>query len=220
MKRGTKGAWVMAGLAVLGAMMAGGGESRAALTGITIGGGFQPGTGDPPYDYIFQVYLNPDSSLVSPYGSLYSLTHPDYFTINGLTGVTLFSATSQPEDPLGMIWVSVTSHSSVTWAFYGTTSITNPANSGQELLLGTFEVQTTKDYPIGQPPVSPGTSISYSFNVANGAGNPTHGGSGTITLANLLVPEPASSTIVLLTGGTAALGGLVVRTRRRRNTEG
>ena len=214
MRRRTKGAWVMVGFAALGAMMSGGGEARAAVTGITIGGGFKPGTGDPPYDYIFQVYLNPDSSIVSPYGGLYSLTHPDYFTIDGLKGVTVFSLTSQPEDPLGVIWVPVTGPSSVTWAYYGTSTITN--NSSQELLLGTFEVQTTKNYPYG-PPVTSGTSISYSFNVADSKGNPVQGSESFMIQA---IPEPASSTIVLLTAGTGALGGLVVVTRRRRKARG
>ncbi len=227
MRRSTKGAWVMAGLAVLGAMMAGGGEARAAVTGIAIGGGFKPGTGDPPYDYIFQVYLNPDSSLVSPFNPLNPglASNPDSFTIDNLVGVTSVSLTSQPENLPSVVFIpsitqTLTTYpyaSDVTWSFYGLTTITNNTSSPE--LLGQFEVETSVNFATG-PPVQAGTIVDYTFSVADGNGNQTPPGSGTIILADLSTPEPSSAAIVLLTGGTAVLGGLVVRTRRRRKARG
>ena len=71
----------MTGLALLGAMIAGEREARASKAGITITGGTKPGTGDPPYDYIFDVYLNPGSSIKFS---------GDSFTIDNLVGVTRY----------------------------------------------------------------------------------------------------------------------------------
>jgi hypothetical protein len=56
MRRGIPGAWVIAGLAMLGAMVVGGLEARAGT--VTIKGGIVLGSGtggDPPYTYIFDL---------------------------------------------------------------------------------------------------------------------------------------------------------------------
>ncbi len=185
------------------------------LTGITIGGGFKPGTGDPPYDYIFKIYLDPGSTFGKN----------DFITIDSLVGVKPSSLSKEPENSPKVVWGAPTIRlenstapyaSDVTWTFSGTKTYANPAGSGKELYLGTFEVQTAVNFNKKHPfPVSSGTIIDFTF----GHGKKTDG-SGTITLSNLTAPEPASSTIVLLTGGTAALGGLVVRTRRRWKARG
>jgi hypothetical protein len=233
MRPRTKGAWVMAGLVVLGAIIAGGGEARAD-TGITIGsGGVKPVTGDPPYDYIFQVYLEPGSSILSPFDpfNLKLLLHPNSFTIDGLVGVTSASLAS----PIGQFGSSTfwcasidqtssydpnvpgsSDKSNVTWSFLGTEPIPMSGTLTQPYLLGTFTVETTDNYPNG-PPMSSGTQVNYSFTAADSDGNPISGG-GIVTL--MVAPEPSSAAIVLLTGGTAALGGLAVRTRRRRKARG
>jgi hypothetical protein len=78
-----KGAWIAAGIAVLGAMAAGGLETQAGT--VTLKGGIQEGsgsTGDPPYTYYFDLYLTGGS--IAPDGG--SLTC--YFTVNGLVGAS------------------------------------------------------------------------------------------------------------------------------------
>jgi hypothetical protein len=212
MWRRLKGAWFMTGLAVLGATIAGGLEARAGTAGITIDGGFEPTTGDPPYIYIFQVFLDPGFAVVS--------SRPDFFTIESLVGITTNSLTSEPENLPTVVWVPTINQSGapspfssdVTWTFLGNTPITNPNPPGSnlEVFLGQFEVQTSVSFANG-PPVPPGTIINYTF-LVEGLNGPVSG-SGSFPIVDLTVPEPAS--IVLLTVGAVALPMFVARRRRR-----
>jgi hypothetical protein len=230
MRRRTKGAWIMVGFAALGAMMAGGGEAQAAV-GITIGsGGVKPVTGDPPYDYIFQVYLEPGSSIVSPFSNGFSTI--DSFTIDGLVGVTSTSlASTFGSFGASVFWcpsidqtlsynptiLGSSDISNVTWDFLGMQPIPITGTLTQPYLLDTFIVETTDNFPNG-PPVPTGTQVNYSFTATDISTEMPFSGGGVVTLT--VAPEPSSAAIVLLTGGTGALTGLIVRTRRRRKALG
>jgi hypothetical protein len=215
MWRRLKGAWFMTGLAVLGATIAGGLEARAGTAGITIDGGFEPTTGDPPYIYIFQVFLDPGFAVVNP------SVNTNFFTIERLVGITTNSLHTEPVDFPTVVWINTINQSSapspfssdVTWTFDGTSTITNPNPPGSniEVYLGQFEVQTSVSFTNG-PPVPPGTIINYTF-VVEGLNGPVSG-TGSFPIVDLTVPEPAS--IVLLTVGALALPVLVLRARRRR----
>lgn len=227
----------MTGLVLLGAMIAGGREARAALTGITITGGTKPVSPDPVSEYIFNVYLSAGATIEDG----------DYFTVKSLTGVTTNSQATSPfelSSPSRFLtysasWVAMAGYSisvegddlvpvavagNITWVYTGQNSIVNNTSSSMALngpgspYTGLFSVNT--DPALDVTPTI-GASIPYSFNIDGGAilspdlqypGTPAP----TFQLADLVTPEPASSTIVLLTGGTGALAGLIVRGRRRR----
>jgi hypothetical protein len=194
----------MVGLAMLGAMTpGGGGEARAGTIGITISGGFTPVGGDPPYLYIFDVFLDPG----------FEVDQTDFFRIDGLNGVTSGSLSHQPPPaPPGFVWVPNPGLSNITWTFLGTTPIpnNNPVGSNIEVPLGQFEVQTTVNFPNG-PPVPPGTMVPYTFTVHHIGDGPASG-SGVIVLT--AIPEPSS--IILLALGAAALPAIAARRKRRR----
>ncbi len=204
-----KGAWIMAGIAVLGAMVAGG-EARAGSRGITIGGGFKPTTGDPPYDYVFTVELDPGFEIQPP-------TSPPYddFQVLGLVGVTSASLHSEPGSFPSVTWFAQPATDNITWTFNGNTSIpnNNPPGSNIEVPLGTFTVETTQNFPNG-PPVLPGTVIDYNFTVFDLSTGTTITGSNSFKIVALGVPEPSS--VVLLMVGAAALPAIAVGRRRRR----
>jgi hypothetical protein len=83
MRRGFHCAWLVAGLAMLGAMGVDGREGRAGTIGII--GHIKQGSGtggDPPYTYIFDLYLT--SGFINSDGG--KLT--DFFTVDGLVGVS------------------------------------------------------------------------------------------------------------------------------------
>jgi hypothetical protein len=216
MSRGFGKVWIVTGIALIGAMSAGGPQARGNVTtGITISGGFTPTTSDPQYAYIFDVYLNPGSSI--KFG--------DSFTVDNLVGVTLFSLLSadQPEDIPGVIWAPFIHQTSfkypyssdVTWAFLGLSPYNNPSTATEPSLIGQFEIVTTVNFKNG-PPVAAGTFIDYSYSIDGGHQVSDPNNPPSFTLADLTAPEPSSSTIVLLIGGTAAASGLVARARRRR----
>jgi hypothetical protein len=206
------------GIAMLSAAIAGGREARA---GITLTGGFKPVTNDPPYDYIFDVYLNPKSEIGNP-TTIAQFFHPTHFTITGLVGVTddsLASSIGDLGDPV--YWapsISQTSFcspyvSSVSWSFLGTQPIINNSST-KSLFLGQFEVETTVNFTKG-PPVKSGTAVNYSLTVTDSNGHTVSTTPGTVQLFSL-VPEPSSAAIVLLTAGTAGSVTLIARVRRRR----
>src|SRR5579883_1632761 len=157
MRRGFKSAWILAGLAAIMALTVGGGaEARAGTRGITISGGFKPGTGDPPYIYFFDVLLDPG----------FEVRQFDLFTIFDLKGVTGASLSSQPPPSLpGFGWLPNPGQEQISWTFIGTTPIPNdhPVGSNIEVPLGQFSVQTSQSF--ASPPVPPGTKIPYTFTV-------------------------------------------------------
>lgn len=199
MRSRNRGVWSLAGLAVFGTMLAGGAEARAGA--ITIMGGYVP-YGDPQFEYIFDVELNPGSSVY--YG--------DHFTIDGLVGVTTGSLSNVVSSYL---WLTPTINqtsttgpgsSDVTWAYGGTTPIDDSTGTNP-IALGTFEILTTYSFPPGQLPIPPGSPITYTWSVNHG----TVTGSDTFNIQSL--PEP-SAVLLLLTG--AAMPALAVVRRRLR----
>lgn len=224
MSRRNRAATILGGLAAMAALLTSGpGAQAAAIQGITISpGGFKQGGGDPPYFYIFFTYLDPS----------YSVDLTNFVDFHGLVGVTppnfpnpgdLGSPTIEPNNPPGTIWVPSISAptntafpyaSDVTWTFYGNSPISNPnpPNSGQEVFLGAFVVETSLSFD--QPPMPAGTIITYSFTVTDSQGNP-HSGVGTFPLINLGIPEPSSAILLLAGSGGVLLFRHCLRRRRR-----
>jgi hypothetical protein len=216
-----KGAWILAGLAALGATLVGGQEAHA-WGGIAVTGGYKVGTGDPPYDYIFQVYLEPGGSILAP--SLGPPVIQDSFTIENLPGVTSSSSSSvtlgpgfsSPANSWAYPTFTATTNpygsnpsfaANVQWAYNGLAPIDNTTNSS--ILLGQFTVVSTYDFSNG-PPVVSGTIIDFNYDIGGG----TNSGSGSFPIVNLgSVPEPSS--MILLVAGIAWTLPIVWNRRRR-----
>ena len=199
-----KCAQILAGLVAMVATLSSGIEVYAAGSVIKVTGGYKPGTGDPPFDFIFQAFLEPPPN---PPGGTNFIASGDFFTITGLTGVTSGSLTAQPGNGPGTIWQPSPATDSVTWTFFGNQNIVATTN---EIPLGQFTVETTESFPINNPPITAGTIIHYFFSYDGG----TATGTGSFPLTNLSVPEPSS--IVMLLAGVGALPVFLVRQRRRR----
>jgi hypothetical protein len=207
MRSRIKGVWIAVGLAVLWATV-GVGEVRAGTIGITIKpGGIKPGTGDPPYDFVFDVLLDPGFEVKAADSPL------NNFQVLGLVGVGTDSLTHQPTSIPTVVWTPDPQNQSARWTFLGNTSIpnNNPVGSNKEVSLGEFIVQTDKSF--SSPPVAPGTLMHYNFTVFDLTTNTTVSGTGTFTLILLGVPEPSS--LVMLAVGAAALPAITVWRRRR-----
>ncbi len=168
----------MAGIALLGVMVAGGRPARAGT--VSLKGSIVPLPGGSPFLYEFDLYLTGGS--IQPGIS----TSPTEFTVgiapHGLVGVTGLSGTQQPPVsgnpsevwivPSGGIVTTSTGNpppydkaSSVEWVYYTGPTITW---SGTDILLGLFTVQTTSSFPDNAPPVTPGvTPIDWSYSLYN-----------------------------------------------------
>jgi hypothetical protein len=204
-----KGTWILAELGVLAAMIGDGHEAHAGSTAIVVKGGYKPGTGDPTYDFIFQVYLQ------APVGTgSNSLMTGDSFTISNLPGVTSSSLTSVilpsplPAPDYSWSYPTFTNHSinpylsppylgptysaDVHWAYTGSSTVTTSTNA---IYLGQFSIQSIYDFAPGQLPIPNDAIIKYSFTFDG----QTQSGDGTFPITNLSVPEP-SSVILLLAG--------------------
>ncbi|MFI5454746.1 MAG: PEP-CTERM sorting domain-containing protein [Isosphaerales bacterium] len=209
MTRGTNGSWLLAGLAILGVVFAGGSEARAGSIKIT--GSIVPLPGHSPFLYTFSVLLT--GGTIQPG----TTADPTQFTVSGLVGVTGLSEHQEPpltgnplevwNVPTGGIATSSTGNpppfdeeSSVMWQYSTGPTITY---GGTPISLGTFTVQTTGDFPDNNPPVTPGvTLIDYFYSLYNPTGeSPT--GSGSITLSS--VPEPSSVILLLVGAGVLPL---------------
>ena len=222
MRSRIKSRWILTGLCSLAAMLAGA-DSAQAGTSITITGGYKPGGGDPPYDFIFDVYLNAPP-LNTPGTNTFQ--SGDYFTIDGLPGVSSTSFHNEPFSPPGVQWVGGATNtvttpqppapapyaSDFTWNFLGTTVYlaATPTSGpvGSSILLGQFTVEssytgfTTVPFPNGH-------EVSYTYTYDGGIP-----GSGTFPIIDLAVPEPTS--VVLLAVGAGVLPMFWLRERRRR----
>jgi hypothetical protein len=204
----TKRAWLGAAITALGVILVGG--STASAAGIVVKIGQQPGGGDPPYDFIMQVYLDPG----------YGVNYDNSFTVDNLIGITPASLTSEPVNiPEGVSWspsfnetqTAYPYASDVTWYFTGSAPYSN-SGSG-EIYLGQFTVETVVNF--STPPYANGTLIDYSWSIVDLSGNPSSG-SGMTPITNLSIPEPASA--VLLLCGVGALPFFVRRQQHRRRS--
>jgi hypothetical protein len=205
-----RGAWIAAGLAVLGAIVAGG-EARAGKAGITINpGGTRPGTGDPPWEFVMEVYLDPGFEVKA------SGSPSNFFEVGSsspigppttpLVGVGADSHTFQPTT---VQWLPTPATETVTWTLHGKRSVANTGTS--ELFLGQFIVVTDRSF--SNPPVAPGTLIDYNFRLVDLATKTTITGSNSFILVS--IPEP-SSVVMLALGAAGAMSAIVVRRRRSR----
>jgi hypothetical protein len=180
----TKSRLILAGLSTMIVVLTTGIEVHAG-SAVVVTGGYKPGTGDPPYDYVFQAYLEPPPN---PPGGANFLGYDDFFKVSGLPGVTSGSLSSQPSTD----WSSDPSLGAMEWIYKGNTNITADSSTGL-VYLGQFVVQTTEIFT--SPPLAPGTITDYIFSYDGG----TATGSGQFPMMNLSVPEP-SSIVLLLTG--------------------
>jgi hypothetical protein len=202
-----KGASILVGLATLGAVLVSGLEAKGSSIKIT--GQQMPGTGDPPYIFIFDVTLENNSSIQSG----------DSFTIDSLIGITpanfpatgdLGSSSTTPSgdwSPTIGLTVLVSPYASdVTWTFGGSTPI---SASSSPVDLGQFTVETAVSFQ--SPPYASGAIIDYSYNIDG----QTSSGSDSFSMS---VPEP-SSLIMLVTGIAAVLLAICQHRFRRRQSQ-
>jgi hypothetical protein len=228
MRRGIKRSFLLAGLAVFGAMVVGGSDIRAGT--VKPVGTSTPLPGGSPFLYQFGLYLT--SGSIAPGATFTVGALPGGQVSNGLIGVTTQSGTGEPSgtgNPFALLYptqsyfwvvpaggiVTVDSgmnapynnESSVTWQYLlGPTLTWN----GSDIYLGLFTVETAQSFPDDAPPATPGvTKIDYSYTGVTGGNTPSSGGS-SITIS--AVPEPTSS-ILLLIGGAAL--PLLLRSRCR-----
>jgi hypothetical protein len=195
-----RGAWGVAALTMLAAMVAGG-EARAGA--IVIVSGTTEQTGDPIYTYFFDVEL-----LAG-----FTLQTNGFFTVYDIPGIVIPAPTTQPSifwgasqqntgiTPLGVSPPIVDNPNipNATWEWHG-----NPiVAGGSNLDLGIFTIQTTE---LTAPP-TPTLVYVGSLDGVN-ASNPP----GTITVN--FVPEPAS--ILLLSPAAVFVLAVCARGRRRR----
>jgi hypothetical protein len=202
-----KGASIFIGLTTLGAVLTTGLEAEGSS--ITITGHQRPGTGDPIYEFMFDVTLQNNSPFIQA---------DDYFTIHGLLGVTPAnfpasgdqgSSSTAPSSlwsvTIGPVTQSSAPYSSdVTWTYTGSIPI---MASSVPVDLGQFTVDTVTSF--ANPPYADGTLIDYSYNI----GGQTSAGDGSFPMLSS-IPEP-SSLMMLATGTGVVLLLLPVRQHRQ-----
>jgi hypothetical protein len=217
MRRRVQGGWLIMGIAVLGATIAGGREARAALGGLTITGGINPINKDPVDQLIFYVTAQTGTSILDG----------DYFTISGLpTGaqicITGWTEPSQGTFPSYTVsWVpypDAFGPGTFTWMFEGSKSI-GPLSS--DTLLdppsGNYPFSVTISLPDDSPniPQAGVTQLYYSYNLDGHTLTTESPGSFVLGDFSVVVPEPSSAAMVVLIVGTAGSSGLIARRRRR-----
>jgi hypothetical protein len=192
--------------AVLGflAVLAFGGREANANGGIAVTSGMTQETGDPKYEYIFEINLLAGSTL--PVGG--------FFTIYDLPALTAGATTSQPAGgwggsvkelgmtPMGTVVNDSLNSFNATWQWDGDHAIVAPADS--DYVLGTFVVGSTTELP--SPPV-----VTMAF--VGSLDGLTAANQGFVFINS--VPEPSSLIMFLAGVGTLPLYWLHKRQRRR-----
>jgi hypothetical protein len=223
-----KGAWILAGLAAVGATVVDEHKAQAGSLAqglvITGSGGTVQGT-DPFFFFVFQV------STVAGY----DMDTLDYFEIQNLPGVTPAGILPSPPGSSGSAYSTSTNYSfaspvisltgsptggvtapydptntytsNVDWVYSGATTI--PGGTS----LGSFTIYTSVSL------TSLPTTLTYFAQSHDSSGNPFvqgPGGDAPVGLiAVTLIPEPSSLTLLLL-AGAGPLPLLLIRERRRR----
>jgi hypothetical protein len=224
MVRCMKSRRILAGLCALAAMLLGLRDAEAGSSSITITGGYKPGGGDPPFDYIFDIYLNaPTTQGTNTWVS------GDSITIFGLPGVDSISGHHEPFVPPPanptVLWSAGASNtvstpggtapfaSDFTWVYTGSTvyMATTPLGGpvGSSIFLGEFTVTSTFDFPAGVLPLADQAPVSYTFE-----GPPDGGVTLTFPIRNLSVPEPSSAILLSLGAGGLLPTFWLVKRRR------
>jgi hypothetical protein len=201
MTRRIRGVSILAGLAVLGAVLTCGREAQAGTAkGIVVTSGGTMQIGDPLYEYVFTAELLAGSTL----------QNGGYFTIYDLPDLISGALTSQPNiswgssvqflgiTPSGVVVTDDPNIFNVTWQWNGSSPIVAPDTSNLD--LGTFTVGATTE--LSSPPRA---TVIYVGTLDGGL---------PVTQGTLYInPEP-SSVLLLLTG--AGVLPLLLRQRRRR----
>lgn len=211
-----KRTWILAGLVAMAAMTAGANVADAGAVGLRAT--INPLTGDPPWLYTVSVTLTSPGTFAS--GSTISVS--ELVGTDSTSLVTLPPQNGTTTNPV--VWavtnIDTTStgmpspynfESTFTWTYTGPT-MTFVDNNASNNNLGSFTIQTSPglDFPVGAPPVLPGTQLDTVITVvdANGGSTTTDG---TVTV-ELAVPEPSSLSLLLIGGGVVAVLG---RSRKR-----
>jgi hypothetical protein len=235
MFRCMKSRWILAGLCGLTAMFVGLRDAQAVSTltsSITITGGYMPGGGDPPFTYVFDVYLNAPS-VNSPGTNTW--TSGDSFTIDALPGLNGGSSHTEPFVPPPasptVLWSGGASdtvttppppppptyntpyyYSDFSWVYSGTkdysatTLVGGPQGASVE--LGTFTVTSTYDFPAGVVPLPPNSPVNYTYQ-----GPPNSGVTFTFQIQS--APEPSSVILLSIAAGGMLPMFWLARRRRR-----
>jgi hypothetical protein len=223
-----KGAWIVAGLAAVGATVVGGPEALAdsIVEGIVISGsgGTVPGT-DPYFFYDFQVTT----------AAGYQMNSLDYFEFQNLPGVTPAGILPELPGSSGSAYITDTGYSFASPLF----SLTGNPRGGATAPYDPINTYTSNVYCeyLGTTPIAGGTTIG-SFVIYTSValtsllptvsyvaqshdtttGDPfVQGPGGNVPAGSmfLTVPEPSSLTLLLL-AGAGPLPWLLIRERRRR----
>ena len=223
MKSGIKRSSLLAGLAMVSLTFSAARDVCAgAINSISLSGGLVQGSGggsgDPPYIYVFDVYLT--SGYIEAGVAGFSS-----FTVDGLVGVdsnSLKTAT-QPDlahpynNELWQTSVITTSStgsttpgfnyaSDLTWSYVG-----GPTETTLGFYMGQFTIETDyQNYIAGTPPVPFGSKLSYTYSLDGGGAGST--GGGTLIIQNGY-PTPEPSSIVLMLAGATVLPCLAARKR-------
>ena len=218
MSRRIRGASILAGLAVLGAALVGGGTARAGMipvvkNGIIVVSGMTLQTGDPRYEYIFDLHLSAGLTLFNggfftiydlpalPPGALNLAPSIDWGFSEQKVGLT-----PEPPPPLPPFTLPFTDDPNIenaTWKWHGA-AITAP--SDHDMDLGIFIVGSTTELP--SPPV---VLLNWLGTVDGGV---------PVTLGQVAVNVPEPSAVILLAVGVGALPLFWLRRRARSRSVG
>jgi hypothetical protein len=218
---------ILAGLTLLGAMVATGREARATVSGITIKGGIVQDPNDPPYTYQFAIYL--DGTILPPASATTSVTFTHLLGVGSGSQSLLPPLAITTMDQFGNAWTPTINQtqgpsmadpnldyfSDVTWTYAGHHAIASGPNP---LLLGVFEVTTVEDFAPGYPSALTSSPIAYSYSLNHGSTDEM-GTSGTVTLqvgGVFTAPEPSTAIAVLWAIAGLPLLWLFRRKRLRR----